>query len=162
MTNQSRNVGRPQTRPDKHPLCYAIILYDALLRFGSLVGNNYSERFAAQASVLAVKSCGWVYDKPMRYSVPPNNGVAGISLRKSPVKKSLENGYLEIAIGHVTDKQPDRYLQSLADVVRKTHRRWLRQAETREWLYRRSYALASFVFPQVSRLRIFGHHLRTS
>jgi hypothetical protein len=162
MRQGKQNVGRPQKDPSQHPHRHAVILYDVYLRFGSLAGKNFSERFFADTVVLAVKRYGWTYEPPVNYSGPPHDGYSGSSLRKRPIKRIFKDGYCEIAVGHVTDNEPKRYHASLADLVRKTHTRWLKREEVHAWLYVQSYFCAMFIFPQISSLLILKRHLQTS
>lgn len=161
MPKDKRKAGRQQIAHHEHPDRYAIILYDALMRFGPLVNNFYSSWFAARAAVLATRSYGWIVEGPSIYTSAPNDGVAGSRLRKRPVKPALAGGYHEVTIRHSRQSDMERHVRTLADRVRKTHGQWLGRPAARTWLRAHSYGCARSIFGQVSPDMILKRHLET-
>lgn len=161
MREKKRKAGRHQIAHHEHPDRYAIILYDALMRFGPLVHNSYSTWFAARAAVLATKSYGWNVEGPSVYATAPDDGVAGSGLRRRPVKAALAEGYHEVTISHSRHSNMEQHVRILADRVRKTHSQWMDRPAARTWLRIQSYGFACSIFGQVPPDEILRRHLET-
>ena len=161
MPKKTQKAGRHQIEHQEHPDGHAIILYDALIRFGPLVNNFYSKWFAARAAVLATKSYGWKVEGPNVYTAAPDDGVAGSGLRRRPVKAALAKGYHEVTISHSRHSNMEQYVTILANRVRKTHSQWMVRPAAREWLRIQSYFCACSTFPQVPADMILKRHLET-
>ena len=115
---QKKRRGRPRGacadfQTDRDAL--AVILLDAQMRFASLKpGIRPRERQAAMFAVLACSDPSRVTD-PTQYPGAPPHGLASSGHRMAPLKKSLRNGYDEIEIETVVEKE----LRGLQSALRR-------------------------------------------
>jgi hypothetical protein len=145
----SKKRGRPLADFASDRERWGVVLLDAQLRFAPLRGVRVREWQAAQLSAASLSSQFHVHG-PTIYQGPPPTIFVGSGLRKSPTKRGLRNGYVELEIvNSLYPKRTAKILNALADRLRRKRRAWRQRPNAQQWLSEQSFELAKTLYSQI-------------